>query len=384
MNTTRRRFLKSSATIAASPSLISSSFLFAESQKAKKPLKILFLGGTGFIGPHMVRKCLSQGHEVTLFNRGKRNTSLFPGLEKIKGNRDPKVDQGLKGLEGRKWDAIVDTSGYIPRHVDGSSSLLAKVAPHYLYISTMSVYVDYSKKGFNEDAPLATIEDPNVEKITGKTYGALKVLCEKMVQKNYPKNATILRPTYIIGPGDHTDRFIHYINRPLSGGRMAMPGKPTNPIEYVDVRDLAEHVVRSLETINPGIYNMVNKPMVANFGDFMNLSLELSKSKTEPVWMDREFLARQRKTMGTKFQDFPMWHDIDDPKEAAVGTVSQKKAVAHGFNNRPFKDTVIDTFSWWMNETDQRREKQREIITEEFELALLAAWDVEKKQSGNS
>jgi 2'-hydroxyisoflavone reductase len=320
----RRQFMVNSVLAGTTLSLASGVNLFAGEGTAEKALNILFLGGTGFIGPHMVRQCLARGHKVTLFNRGKRNRDLFPKLETIIGNRDPKIDQGLKGLEGRKWDAVIDTSGYVPRHVEASSALLAKAAPHYLYISTVAVYKDFLKKNMDEDSPLAEIDDPTSEDV-GKYYGALKVLCEQRVRENFSKAATILRPTFIVGPGDHTDRFIHYFDRPMKGGRMAMPGTPENDVGYVDVRDLAEHVVRSLENIKPGIYNMVNKPMAANFGELMKQSIALSKSDVELIWMDQAFLSKQEEIGDSIFGPFPMWVS----SETGFSTESQKRAVAN-------------------------------------------------------
>ena len=252
-----------------------------------------------------VRECLAQGHTVTLFNRGKRNSNIFPELETITGNRDPEVDDGLDGLKGRKWDVVVDTSGYLPRHVNASAELLANAVSQYLFISTVSVYSDFSIKDMNEDAPLMKLDDPTVEQITGETYGGLKALCEQAVTKHYGDAATILRPTYIIGPGDHTDRFIHYIHRPILGGRMAMPGTPDNPISYVDVRDLARFVERCLSKKVTGVFNMVNKPGEGNFGELMSMSTSLNESDVKITWLDTDFLAEQKEQMGDKIRSIP-------------------------------------------------------------------------------
>lgn len=347
--------------------------VFAAEVGTSKKLNILFLGGTGFIGPHMVRRCLSQGHSVTLFNRGKRNSNLFPELETIIGNRDPKVDDGLNGLKDRSWDVVIDTSGYIPRHVAASAELLKNSVDHYLFISTVSVYSDFSIPDMTEDAPLAQLEDPTVEQITGETYGGLKVLCEQAVTDTYGARATVLRPTFIIGPGDHTDRFIHYIHRPLQGGRMAIPGKPDNPVSYIDVRDLADFVGHVVEKRISGIYNVVNKHKSATFGELIETSIAASKSDVETTWVNSEFLAAQQAEMGENYRMFPMWLDQDNPKYG--GFPSQAKAVAAGLINRPFKYTVIDTYKWWVEQPQERRDKRRILITEEFEKSLLAAWD---------
>jgi 2'-hydroxyisoflavone reductase len=381
-NNQRRQFLKASAVALGTAATVQgvSRAAMAESGASTKSLNVLFLGGTGFIGPHMVRACLDQGHQVTLFNRGKRNNDLFPDLETIIGDRDPDVGEGLSGLENRKWDVVVDTSGYLPRHVNASAELLANSASQYLFISTVSVYADFSIVGMDETAPLATLDDPSTEKITGETYGGLKVLCEQAVEKHFKDRTTIIRPTYIVGPGDHTDRFIHYIHRPMLGGRMAVPGKRDNPVEYIDVRDLASFVEHSLSGNVTGIYNAVSKPSAANFGKLMDLSLQLSKPEVELVWIDGEFLAQQKEKMGDDFASFPMWHNMDDPESAGIGTVSQARAVEAGLTNRAFEETVKDTYQWWIDQPEERRANRRVLISPEFESALLAAWDA--RQTG--
>jgi len=367
----RRRLLQSSMAVASSLVLGSTVKYYASKRMNTNPLRILFLGGTGFIGPHMVRHCLAKGHEVTLFNRGKRNAELFPDLETIIGDRDPKKGLGLSGLKGRTWDTVIDTSGYLPRHVTASSVLLASVVPHYLFISTVAVYDDFTSLTMDEYSPLASINDPTTEKITSESYGPLKVLCEKAVAKNYPSAHTILRPTFIVGPGDNTDRFIHYFDRPMQGGRMALAGSPKDEYGHIDVRDLADHVVRSIESVKPGIYNMVNKPHAANFGDLMQRTISLTQSNVELVWMNKEFLAKQEEVGDKMFGPFPMW--IRPP--SGFSLQSQSRAVANGFTNRPIRETIIDTYNWWMQQTAKRRKNKRVTLSTELEQKLLIAWD---------
>ena len=372
MKRNRRHLLGSISALTAGMALPLTSHLHAM-EKATKPLSILILGGTGFIGPHMVNQCLARGHQVTLFNRGKRNTHLFPDLETIVGNRDPKVDEGLNGLTGRKWDMVIDNSGYIPRHVDASAEKLKDACDHYLFISTVAVYSDFSILDADETAPLKMIDDPTIEDAR-KYYGELKVLCEKAVQEHYPKNHTILRPTYIVGPGDHTDRFIHYIDRPMHGGTMAMPGKLDNGIPYVDVRDLAAHTVRCLENKIVDTQNMINKPRTDNWGDFISHSIALSQSKVEVEWLSLEFLNTQDGYNGP-YTPFPMWSNDYAQESRGKTNLSQARAVASGFTNRPFKETITDTYNWWMQQTVERRTtKKRKIFTMEIEKELLQAW----------
>ena len=372
MEANRRQFLTATAAATAGLTLPASD-LFAK-EKAVKPLNILFLGGTGFIGPHMVRDCVQRGHKVTLFNRGSKK-DMFPELETIVGDRDPNNGEGLNGLKGRTFDCVVDTSGYLPRHVEGSAELLKAQAKHYLFISTVAVYDNFSVKGADENHTLGSLDDPTVEEITGTTYGPLKVYCEQMVTKHFPDNHTILRPTYIIGPGDHTDRFIHYIDRPMKGGRMAMPGTPDNFISYVDVRDLAAHTTRCLENGIVDTQNMVSPPNSSTWGEYLDLSLSLSKADVDVEWLPTEFLKTQEGFDGM-WSPFPMWMDNNNPTLGQFSSMSQTRAIKSGFSNRPFRDTVVDSFNWWMQQSEERRTtKKRDNFPMAREESLLKAWD---------
>ena len=237
MNNDRRRFLKTSllggAVVAAGCTREADTQQDAEPELSD-PLKILILGGTGFIGPHMVREALRRGHEVSLFNRGRTNNELFPDLKLFKGDRN----NGLQALEGGKWDAVVDNSGYVPRYVEDSARLLSAAVSHYLYISTISVYA-VSPVPITEESPLATMEDETVEEVTGESYGPMKALCEQRVMAEVGADrTTVLRPTYICGPGDRTDRYTYWPVRTMCGGEMLWPGTPEDDIQIIDVRDL--------------------------------------------------------------------------------------------------------------------------------------------------
>lgn len=360
----RRELIKLGA-LAAAIGAVAPRALFA--QKAAKPLKILFLGGTGFIGPHMVQGAIDRGHEVTLFNRGSKEES-FPQLEKLVGDRDGKLD----ALEGRRWDAVVDTSGYVPRHVDDSARVLkAGGTPHYLFISTVAVYQRSNEAGLDENAALQTMSDPTVEKVDGDTYGPLKVLCEQAAAKHYPEALTILRPTFIVGPGDTTDRFAHYLERPLAGGIMAAPGPQDSPLAYVDVRDLADFTVRTLEQQIYGRYNMVNAKGAATTGEMMRRSLELSGAKVDLAWISYEFL-REHDLAGDKQPGFPMF--VDPNSFGGLPLLSQAAAVAKGFGNRSFADTMKVTWDWWSSLPAERRAGRRPGLTPEVEKTWIDAW----------
>ena len=234
MTSNRRDFIKAGALGAAA---LTSGILTlpspAEANTGHEPLDILILGGTGFIGPHMVREALRRGHSVTLFNRGRTGAGLFPDLETIKGDRN----NGLDGLRGRQWDVVIDNSGYVPRHVRDSAELLAPNVSHYLFVSTVSVYASFTSDA-DEQSPLATIPDETVEQVTGETYGALKALCETAVRDVAGVDrSTVLRPTYICGPGDHTDRFTWWPVRTSRGGEMLWPGRSGDQIQIIHHSD---------------------------------------------------------------------------------------------------------------------------------------------------
>ena len=198
-------------------------------------MKLLILGGTAFLGRHLVEAALAAGHELTLFNRGRTNPGLFPAAEELHGDRT----EGLEPLRGRRWDAVVDTCGFVPRFVGTAVDLLAEAAGHYTFVSSISAYADLGSPGLREDAPLATMEDETVEEIRGDTYGPLKALCEEVVRRGFPDRCLIVRPGLIVGPHDPTDRFTWWPWRMAQGGQ-ALAAEPRDaPVQVVDARDLA-------------------------------------------------------------------------------------------------------------------------------------------------
>jgi 2'-hydroxyisoflavone reductase len=244
MNRNRRHFVKSAAIAGAGAAIVSAvpSVLQAKPSAADKPMKILILGGTAFLGPQFVEAARARGHVITLFNRGKTNPGLFPDVEKLHGDRNG----DLKSLEGRQWDSVVDTSGFVPRLVSMSATLLAPNVKQYVFISTISVFADGIKPGTAENGPLATTPDETSEDVP-KYYGALKALCEKAVDKAMSGRGWIVRPGLIVGPGDKTDRFTYWPVRLARGGDVLAPGDGVDPVQFIDVRDLAEWIVLGIE-----------------------------------------------------------------------------------------------------------------------------------------
>jgi 2'-hydroxyisoflavone reductase len=370
MKNTRREFIKASAIGAAVAATgipaASAAGTNEKTRKKHKPLDILILGGTGFIGPHMVREALRRGHSVTLFNRGRTNDSLFPDLETIKGDRDG----GLDGLKGREWDAVIDNSGYVPRHVQDSARLLAPNVGRYLYISTVSVYADFSIAN-DENSPLAAIADETVEEVTGETYGALKALCEKRAAAEIEANSlTILRPTYICGPGDHTDRFSYWPIRTRKGGEMLWPGVPEDVVQIVDVRDLANFTIDCLDKDISGIYNMVNPPGSFTIGEFLEDCQAVTATEVDAIWIDEGFLRDQDMLGG---RDLPVWHGSEEL------AISGERALQAGFHHRPERETARDLLAWWDTLPEERRSKTRAGPSQEREAEVIAAWKARQR-----
>jgi len=342
---------------------------FAEGHEAKPgthAAKILVLGGTGFIGPHMVREALRRGHEVTLFNRGKSNSTLFPDIELLVGDRN----NGLDSLKGRKWDAVIDNSGYVPRHVTDSARLLSPSVSHYLFISSISAYASFEKPN-HEDSPLATMADETVEEVTGETYGPMKALCERKAAAEIgSERLTILRPTYICGPGDHTDRFSYWPVRTMQGGDMLWPGTPEDKTQIIDVRDLANFVVDCVEKRITGTYNTVTPAGSYSMGNLLTDCMAVTATQVTPTWVNAAFVDEQ---IGRGRRSLPIWAP---PKGeyAGVAFVSGQRAVAKGLHNRPVRETARDLIGWWKTLPEERTQEIRAGLTAEREAEILSLW----------
>lgn len=367
MTSSRREFIKAGViggVVAAAglPQVASAD----EEKKEPEALSILILGGTGFIGPHMVREALRRGYEVTLFNRGRTNNRLFPDLETIKGDRN----NGLDGLRGRSWDAVIDNSGYVPRHVQDSARLLADNTNRYLYISTVSVYADFSIDN-TESSSLATIADETVEEVTGATYGPLKALCELRARAEIGnERLTILRPTYIAGPGDHTDRFSYWPLRTRKGGEMIWPGSPQHTIQVVDVRDLANFTIDCLDRDIAGTFNAVNPAGSYSLGQLLTDSQAVTGVSVDPIWISEDFAYEQDLVSG---RSLPTWHPKTGPSANAFSFIGEA-AVRAGFHHRPERETIRGLLAWWDTLDDARRENIRAGLPADREREVIAAW----------
>jgi 2'-hydroxyisoflavone reductase len=369
MSLTRRRFVGSSLSALA---LAAAGVPGPGAGAAKGPEKgkgkgkrILILGGTGFLGPALVEAARPRGHVLTLFNRGKTRPELFPDVEKLRGDRDGKLD----ALRGRRWDAVVDTSGYVPRVVRMSAELLAPSVSQYVFISSISVYRDDLAPGSDESAPLATMPDPASEEVK-EHYGALKALCEGAAEKAMPGRTTVVRPGLIVGPGDPTDRFTYWPARIARGGDVLAPGDGKDPAQVVDVRDLAAWLVALVEREDHGTYNATGprEPMTTR-GMLEGVRAGVG-STANLVWIPWPFLKEKDVQPWT---EMPAWIPAGE-EGAGIAAVSNARAVAKGLVFRPIAETARDTLAWWRGQPEERRAKMRAGLAPDKEGAVLAAW----------
>lgn len=358
----RRRFLHRAALLAAAAPFAPMTLAGAAAPK----LKILIMGGTGFLGPHIVEAARRRGHALTLFNRGKTHPGLFPDIEQLHGDR--KTD--LSALGGRKWDAVVDTSAYIPADVTRSAALLAPSVGHYLLISTVSVYAKIDKPGLDESAPLATTGEPDAQKVTNENYGALKALCEQAAARELPKRLTVVRPGLIVGPGDPTDRFTYWPVRVARGGEVLAPGTPRDFTQFIDARDLADFIVLCLEKKTFGTFNADAQAGSITMGRLLDTCKQVSSSDAAFTWVDAKFLEQQK--IGP-WSDLPAWIPAEGD-DAGFGRVSAAKAKAAGLAYRPLADTVKDTLAWFRTEPAEHQAKLKSGLSPEREAAALKAW----------
>jgi 2'-hydroxyisoflavone reductase len=323
-------------------------------------MRVLILGGTVFLGRHLVEAALARGHQVTLFNRGQHNPDLFPEVEKLRGDRDG----GLDTLRGRRWDVAVDTWGYVPRLVRDAAALLADAVDHYTFISSISVFRDFDVPQMDESAPVATLDDPTVEDVTGDTYGALKALCEQAAEAAMPGRVLVVRPGLIVGPHDPTDRFTYWPARVVVGGEVLAPGRPDRPVQFVDVRDLAEWTVRLIEARATGIYNATGPDYSLGMGPFLETSIATSGADARLTWVSEEYLLGAGVA---PWSDLPLWLP-----EEGFASVNCGKAIAAGLTFRPLAQTIRDTLAW--DAARPHDDPPRAGISREREAELLRGW----------
>ena len=333
-------------------------------------LRILILGGTRFIGVHMTELALKRGHEVTLFNRGKSNPALFPRVRHLQGDRNGE----LETLKGSSWDAVIDDSGYVPRHVRLSAELLAPHVQRYVFISSISAYASFAKP-LDEDSPLAQLADSSIEKVTNDTYGPLKALCERAVETALPHRALILRPHIVVGPHDTTDRFTYWPARAARGGELLAPGVPGTHTQFIDARDLARFTLDGIERELTGTFNMVVPPGTFTIGDLVSESIAAAKALARPssppeaTWVSGDFLEKRK----VDPDELPLWYPPTG-EGAAFAEVSAARAVAAGLTVTPLRVSVRDTLAWHLKRPASERTHLKAGLDAERESMLLKEW----------
>lgn len=334
-------------------------------------MRLLILGGTRFLGRALVDAALAAGHDVTLFNRGQSNPGLYRDLEQLTGDRDG----GLQALEERKWDAVIDTCGYVPRLVRASAELLRDNVDHYVFISSLSVYADNSRPGMDESTDLGTLEDETVEEITGETYGPLKVLCELAATEAMDGRALLVRSGLIVGPYDPSDRFTYWPHRVARGGETLAPGEPDGAVQFIDVRDIAGWTVRATEQRLSGPYNVTGPATTLTMGQFLNASRETVGGDATFTWVSDEFLVAQDVAA---YMEMPLWVPAE---YQGFGRRSIDKALAAGLGFRPLPATIADTLAW--SNSRPADYEWRGGLTPEREQALLAQWHAREASAQN-
>lgn len=302
-------------------------------------MKILILGGKRFLGIALVEALLQAGHTPTLFNRGRTNPDLYPKIKTLVGDRDG----DLNTLKRRKWDAVIDTSGYVPRITKQSAELLSGKCESYVFISSVSVYKDFRTPDITETYPLAELDDPATEDYTGDAYGPLKALCEYEIQQAFDGKVLVIRPGLIVGPNDPTDRFSYWPWRVGLGGQVLAPSPPSANLQFIDVRDLAAFIVSQIEANSEGVFNVTGPRKPATFGSLLVACREAALSDANFVWVDESFLLKEGVV---PWSDLPLWVPSSDPAFTGFYNININKALKAGLTFRPLSQTVNNTLAF--------------------------------------
>jgi 2'-hydroxyisoflavone reductase len=378
MPTSRRSFLKLAAAtggaigLGVAPNALSAAttgplgapLIHPPNRRAK--LRILILGGTGFIGPYQVQYALDRGHSVTLFNRGQTNPQLFPNVEKLVGDRANNLDS----LKGKTWDVVLDNSATNPEWVERSAQLLATSVKHYYFVSTRSVYADTSHVPLTIDAPVFNRQNSKVEAGKPLPYGLAKAESEAAARKHFGARTLVVRPGLIIGPGDLTDRFTYWPVRIERGGEVLAPGDGTDPVQVIDARDLSEWMIRLAEQGATGTYNVVGPKNPRSFAELLHGIKASMVSEATFTWVDTDFLASQKVR---PYAEMPVWMPAKGGHEG-FARVDLTREVALGLTFRPLTVTARDTLDYYHAQSPERQATLKAGLTPERELQVLEAW----------
>jgi 2'-hydroxyisoflavone reductase len=355
--TNRRSLLQHGAALLA----LASAPGWAAVRPARRPLDLLFLGGTGFLGIHQVEYALARGHRVTLFNRGRSASQPFGGrVEVLIGDRDAKVGAGLAALQGRRrWDAVIDNSGYVPRHVQDSATLLRGRVGRYVFVSTVAVYDPAGGPSYTEAAPLHAAPTPATETVDGRPYGPLKAECERAAQAVLGRRLTVVRPPFVFGPGDDTDRFTYWVERVARGGEVLGPSNPDLLLNWIDARDLCPWTVQLAERDVAGVFNAAGPVEPTTWRQVLE---SLAPLATQPVsfrWANADALARLKVSL-------PLFSSNTRQRR-----YESQPAYRAGLQPRPLAETARATLAWWRAQTPERRAAAEGWPSAEQEQAVL-------------
>jgi 2'-hydroxyisoflavone reductase len=339
-------------------------------------MKILIIGGTKFLGRHLVMAALARNHEVTLFNRGKHSAAGIPEVEQIHGDRNSDLDK----LKNRNWDAVIDTCGYLPQTVKASVEALKDAVENYVFVSSVSAYANFSQPNYDESAPLARLTEEQQKKVAGidpkgeltgqilgAEYGALKALCEETAENAMPGRILIVRSGLIVGSFDPTDRFTYWVMRVAQGGEVLAPSYPNCAVQFIDARDLSEWMLRMIERKETGVFNANGKPGDLNFGAMLAEIKNVSVSDAEFTWASENFLLAEKVK---PWSEMPLWLPGENaPEIKGHAFANVDKAVNSGLTFRPLQDTIQDVLAWCRENfgTDEMkagisRERERELL----------------------
>jgi 2'-hydroxyisoflavone reductase len=327
-------------------------------------MRILFMGGTRFVGRAMAAAAIDAGHEVTLLHRGYTGDDLYPEATHLHADRN----DDLSVLATGEWDATIDVNAYLPRQVDALARALTGRGGHHVYISTVSVYRDPDGPGADEDAPVWDTAPDDVDEVTDKTYGPLKVACELEARNRYGDALTIIRPTYVVGPHDPTGRFTWWVARSSRGGPMLAPGPADVPIQFIDVRDLGAWVISLAERRQAGTFTAAQPS--TTFGQMLSETASATEGRAELVWVDGDWLIEN----GIDGSDLPLWSE-GRPEWAL--DMSTERAMSAGLTHRHLFETVRDTQAWIREIGEDNVPGRRHWLSPERESELL-------KQNGSA
>lgn len=340
-------------------------------------MKILIIGGTKFLGRHLIDAALKNNHEVTLFNRGRKYADeKIPDVEQIHGDRN----SDLEKLDGKNWSAVIDTCGYLPQTVRKSAEFLSDKVNQYVFISSASVYSETSEPNYDETTATAKLSreqkkavgkiDPKGE-LTGATlgenYGALKALCEEAAEDAMPNRVLNVRAGMIVGAFDPTDRFTYWVMRVAKGGEILAPGTSENHIQLIDARDLSEWIIKMIEENESGIFNITGKPFELNFGKMLDAMKTALRSNAKFTWVDENFLNENEVA---PWSEMPFYLPESDENARNFLTMNINRALAKGLTFRPLSDTILETLNWRKAQDFEMRAG----ISAEREKELLDKW----------